>query len=258
MKRNTIKKIQNLKNKRPITCLTAYSSSIAKILDKHVDIILIGDSVGTTIYGMKNTRSVTLNMMINHGLSVTKSSKKALTVIDMPFKTYENKKQALQNAKEILKKTKCQAIKVEIDNSKIPIVSHLVKNKINVVSHIGVLPQRYNNFFKIKKIRNNNYQIKKMLNLALKLQKVGSCMILLECVHRDLSKRITDILDIPTIGIGSSSNCDGQVLVINDILNIDNKAQTPKFVKKYTNLSSIIEKAVNNFTLDVKNKRYPR
>ena len=97
-----------------------------------------------------------------------------------------------------------------------------------------------------------------MLNLALKLQKVGSCMILLECVHRDLSKRITDILDIPTIGIGSSSNCDGQVLVINDILNIDNKAQTPKFVKKYTNLSSIIEKAVNNFTLDVKNKRYPR
>ena len=148
--RNTIKKIQQLKNKRPISCLTAYSSSISKIVDEYVDIILVGDSLGNAVYGMKNTQSVTLDMMRNHGKAVFQSSKKALTIIDMPYNSYQNTKQALNNAKNLLKYTKCQLVKLEIDKKKVAIISHLVKNNISVVSHIGVLPQQFSNFNKIK------------------------------------------------------------------------------------------------------------
>ena len=147
--RNTIKKIQLLKNKRPISCLTAYSSSIAKIVDQHVDVILVGDSVGYVVYGMKNTRSVTLEMMRNHGKTIFESSKKAFTIIDMPYNTYQNSKQAFINAKNLLKYTKCQSVKLEVSKNKVPIISHLVKKNIPVVSHIGILPQQFSNFNKI-------------------------------------------------------------------------------------------------------------
>lgn len=141
MKRNSIKTIQRLKNIRPISCLTAYTSSIAKIVDQNVDVILVGDSLGTVIYGFKNTRSVTLEMMKNHGRAVMQSSQKSFTIIDMPYKTYVNKNQALDSAKHLLQFTGCQSVKLETDKTTVPIVSHLIKNKILVVSHIGALPQ---------------------------------------------------------------------------------------------------------------------
>ena len=125
MLRKSIHNIQNLKSKRPITCLTAYSSPIAKIIDEYVDIILVGDSVGNTIYGMHNTRSVKLSMMINHGTAVVESSKKAFTIIDMPYNTYKNKDEALKNAKKLINKTKCQSVKIETDISKISMSSRL-------------------------------------------------------------------------------------------------------------------------------------
>ena len=252
MKRNSIKKIQQLKNKRSITCLTAYTSSIAKIVDQYVDVVLVGDSLGTVIYGMPNTQSVTLDMMKNHGKVVVQSSKKAFTIIDMPYNTYKNNKQALANAKNLLNYTKCQSVKLEIDKEKIPIVSHLVKNKILVVSHIGVKPQQFKDFSKIKLVGKTLKQKKEILDLAYRLEDAGSSLFVLECIDKELAKEITEKISIPTIGIGSSIHCDGQILVINDILNIDDTFKKPKFVKTYGNLSFYINKAVKKYVLDVK------
>ncbi len=245
------------KKLEPITCLTAYSKPLAKILDGRVDIILIGDSLGTTLYGMKNTRSVTLQMMKNHGKCVVKNTKKSMTIIDMPYKTYRNKKEALKNALEILKFTNADFIKIETDNKNINIVRHLTKNKINVVSHIGITPQKFSDFRMIRSVGKNTSDINNLLNLAKKLEGAGSKLIILECIGSDASKKITNSLSIPTIGIGASKYCDGQVLVIDDILNFVSNSRKPKFIKTYTNLEKNITKAVNDFVIDVRTKKFP-
>ena len=245
------------KNKIPITCLTAYSEPIAKILDGNVDLILIGDSVGTTIYGMKNTRSINLDIMKNHGKAVVKNTKRSMTIVDMPYNTYQNKKQALKNALDLLKFTKADFIKIETDKSNIEIVDYLSKKKVKVVTHIGVNPQKFSNFNKIKSVGKNIKEIKNLVSLASKLEKAGSKLIVLECVSMTASKMITNKLTIPTIGIGSSKNCDGQVLVIDDILNFNSKKKKPKFVKSYANVDKLILSAVKQFTNEVKTKKYP-
>ena len=258
MTRKSLKLIQKLKNKRKITCLTAYTKSVSKIIDNYVDIILIGDSLGTVIYGMKNTQSVTLDQMINHGKTVYNYSKKAFTIIDMPFKSYDTKKNALNNAKKLLKETKCQAVKIEVDKKNVDIVEHLVKNRIKVISHIGVTPQKYKNFNKIKSLGKKSKEQKEFLNLAFRLEEVGSCMIFLECIKEKLAKKISTSIRVPTIGIGASIDCDGQVLVINDILGLEIFLKKPKFIKLYENLNKKIETAVENYCKDVINKKFPR
>ena len=258
MKRNSIKLLQSRKNKTKITCLTAYTCSVAKIIDRHVDIILVGDSVGTAIYGMQNTQGVTLDMMMNHGKAVTSSSKKALTVIDMPYNSYKNKKNALINAKKLINFTKCQVVKLEAGSKDIKIIQYLTKNKIKVISHIGVKPQQFKDFKKIRFVGNKAEEQKKLMDLAIKLQNAGSSMIVLECVKEDLARKISEQLRIPTIGIGASVACDGQVLVVNDILNLDNLEKKPKFIKTYTNLEKIIEKATKKYSYDVINKKFPK
>jgi len=257
MTKKTIKAIQQQKGQRKITCLTAYTASIAKIIDNYVDIILIGDSLGSTIYGMKNTQKVTLEMMKAHGRAVSQCCKKAFTIIDMPFNTYNNNKEALANVKKIINYTKCQSVKIETDESNIEIVNHLTKNKIKVVSHIGVTPQKYKNFNKIRTVGKMPNEKEKILNLALNLEKAGSCLIVLECMKESLAKNISKKLKIPTIGIGASKDCDGQVLVIDDILGISSSETKPKFVKSYANFEFIINKSVKKYCLDVINKKFP-
>ena len=258
MPRKNINFIQSQKKIKKITCLTAYTTSIAKIIDKHVDMILIGDSLGTAIYGMKNTQGVTLQMMMNHGRAVFNSSKNAFTIIDMPYNTYRNKKEALINAKSLLKFTKCQSVKLEIDITNTDIVEHLVKNKINVVSHIGITPQKLKNFKKIRSFGKNKIEINRILKLALKLEGLGSTIIFLECVKETLAKKISHSLKIPTIGIGASIDCDGQVLVTNDILNIESVEKKPRFIKSYLKLDKIIDKVIINFCKDVVSKKFPK
>lgn len=257
MKKINYKNILLKKNKEPLACLTAYSKSLASILDGRVDLVLIGDSLGTTLYGMKNTRSVSLEMMKYHGRAVVKNTKKSLTIIDMPFNTYNNNKEALKNAKDILKFTKADFIKIETDKNNIGIVEHLTKNKIKVVSHIGVTPQKFSDFRKIKSVGRSKTESNNLLNLAKKLEYAGSKLIVLECIHYNTSKKITKNLNIPTIGIGSSKYCDGQVLVIDDILNLDSNEKKPKFIKTYTNIQKEITKAVRSFINDVRNKKFP-
>ena len=258
MARKSISSIKQNKDIRKITCLTASTSSIAEIIDKYVDIILIGDSLGMTIYGMKNTQSVTVDMMKNHGRAVYNSSSKAFTIIDMPYLSYKNKKEALKNAKILLKHTKCQSIKLETDETNVEIVNHLTKNKIKVVSHIGITPQKYKSLKKIHSVGKTDKEKIKIFDLAINLEKAGSCMIVLECINENLAQKITKRLKIPTIGIGASLACDGQVLVTNDILNISNLEKKPRFIKTYVNLKNVIEKAIKKYVSDVVNKKFPR
>ncbi|MDA9748779.1 3-methyl-2-oxobutanoate hydroxymethyltransferase [Pelagibacteraceae bacterium] len=247
----------NKKFKKPITCLTAYSASIGKLLDGNVDLVLVGDSLGTTLYGMRNLQKVTLDMMISHGVSVIKNVKKSISVIDMPYKTYNNKSEALKNAKKILNFTKAQMLKIEIKSNKLHILKYLADNNLNIIAHIGVTPQSFTNFHKIKAVGKKIHDSHKLIKLAKNAETAGAKAILLECVTQQTSKKITSELSIPTIGIGSSKYCDGQILVFDDLINIDNKIILPRFVKNYMNFSKLAKEAIKSFNKEVKNKKFP-
>ena len=248
-----IKKILIKKNKSKIVCLTAYSKNIAEILDQHCDLILVGDSLGSVLYNYKSTKEVTLQTMINHSKSVRLGVDKSLMVFDMPYKTYRNPQEALKNAKLVIKENKCDAVKLEGGKKIIPIVKKLVQNKIPVMGHVGILPQTDKKFtFKGRKQRESE----RILNDTKLLENAGAFSIVLECIETKLSKKITNQIKIPTIGIGSSSNCDGQVLVIDDLIGLTQSKF--KFVKKYIDMSKIIEGAVKKYRVDVLKKRFPK
>ena len=248
-----IKKILNKKNKSKVICLTAYSKNVALILDKHCDLVLVGDSLGSVLYNYKSTKEVTLDTMINHSKSVRLGVKKSLMVVDMPFNTYRTSKDALKNAKLVMKKTKCDAVKLEGGKKIIPMVKNLVKNKIPVMGHLGILPQTARKFtFKGKKLAERN----RILSDAKSLESAGIFSVVLECVETKLAKKISSQLKIPTIGIGSSINCDGQVLVIDDLIGLSESKF--RFVKRYANISKIIDNAVRKYKSEVLKKQFPK
>ena len=247
-----INRILKKKNKSKIVSLTAYSKNVAKILDKYCDIILVGDSMANVLYGQKNTHKIKLETIINHTKSVKKGVKKSLLVVDMPKGTYSNKKIAKKNARLVMRETKCDAIKLESNNNNYNIIKELVKIKIPVMGHIGYTPQ----FKKKFKIEGQSLkETKFLLERAKLIERAGAFSIVMECIASNAAKQITDQIGIPTIGIGSSLNCDGQILVTDDMLGLS--GFYPKFVKKYVNLNRIIEKAVKKYTRDVKLKNYP-
>ena len=248
-----IKTILNKKNKSKIVCLTAYSKNIAEILDNHIDIVLVGDSLGSVLYNYNSTRKVNLNMMIEHTKSVRMGIRKSLLVIDLPYNTYKNKSEALKNSKKAIKDTKCDAVKIEGGVRVKNIVRHLVKNKIPVLGHIGITPQTEKGKFKSK--GKNEIEKKKLIEDAQALEQSGAFSIVLECVYGDISKKITNLIKIPTIGIGASVHCDGQVLVTDDILGLTDAKI--KFVKKYANIKKVINSAVLKFKHEVKTSKYP-
>jgi len=247
-----IKKIILKKNKTKIVSLTAYSKSTAKILDKHVDIVLVGDSMANVLYGHKNTHKISLDNIIQHTLSVKMGIKRSLLVVDMPKDSYNSPRSAEKNAKKVIKITKCDAIKIESNKKNYKIIKFLVRKNIPVMGHIGYTPQ-YKKKFKIE--GQTNKEIQKLLNEAKMIEKAGAFSIVLECLSPKSSRLITNTLKIPTIGIGSSSYCDGQILVTDDMLGIS--GFYPKFVKKYANLDRLIEKAVKKYTREVKLNKFP-
>ena len=249
---NKIVKILNKKNKSKIVSLTAYSKTVAKILDKYCDIVLVGDSMANVLYGFKDTHKISLNNIIQHAQSVRMGVKKSLLVVDMPKGTYNNSISAKKNAKLIMSLTKCDAIKLESNNKNFDIINNLVKSNIPVMGHIGYTPQ-FKKKFQIE--GNTKKKIEKLLKEALLIEKAGAFSIVLECLAPLASKIITKNLKIPTIGIGSSTNCDGQILVTDDMLGIS--GFYPKFVKKYASLNRVIENAVKKYTRDVKLKKFP-
>ena len=250
---NKIKKILNKKNKSKIVCLTAYSKNFSEEIDKYVDIVLVGDSLGSVLYNYSTTRKVTLTEMINHSKSVKLGIKKSLMVVDMPYKTYDTKKSALKNARKVIKETKCDAVKLEGGKKVIDQIKILIKNKIPVMGHIGLLPQTVKGKFKSK--GKTSKEINQLMNDALLLQKNGVFAIVLECVKTPIAKQITKKLRIPTIGIGSSVYCDGQVLVTDDLLGLN--SSNIKFVKKFINLKKYINSGLKKFASEVRSKKYP-
>jgi len=248
-----IKEIIKKKNKSKIVCLTAYSKNIAEEVDKYVDIVLVGDSLGSVLYNYSSTRKVTLTEMINHSKSVRLGVKKSIMVVDMPFKTYTTKNIALKNAKKIMRETKCDAVKLEGGKKIIKQVKFLIKNKIPVLGHLGLLPQSVKGKFKSK--GKTTKEIKQLMNDAQLLQKNGVFAIVLECIKTPIAKQITKDLKIPTIGIGSSVHCDGQVLVTDDLIGLN---QTNiKFVKKFLNVKKYINTGLRKFASEVRSKKYP-
>ena len=251
--KNKFNEIYKKKNKSKIVCLTAYSKNIAKIIDKHCDIVLVGDSLGSVLYNYKSTRSVTLDTMIEHSKSVRMGIKKSLMVVDMPYDTYRDSTTALKNAKKIIFKTKCDAVKLEGGKKVYHIVKTLIKSKIPVMGHLGVLPQSAKSFkAKGKKISER----KNLLKDAKHLEKLGVFSFVLECVESSLAKEITKTISIPTIGIGASVNCDGQVLVTDDLIGLN--PIKVRFVKKFANITKHINTAIVNFKNEVKNKKFPK
>ena len=250
---NKIKNIIRKKNRSKIVCLTAYSKNIAEEVDKHVDIVLVGDSLGSVLYNYSTTRKVTLKEMINHSRSVRLGVKKSLMVVDMPFKSYISKNIALKNAKKIMRETKCDGVKLEGGKKIVKQVKYLIKNKIPVMGHIGLLPQSVKGKFKSK--GKTTREIKQLINDALLLQEAGVFAIVLECVKTEIAKQITKELKIPTIGTGSSVYCDGQVLVTDDLIGL-NETKI-KFVKKFLNIKKYINLGLKRYALEVRSKKYP-
>ena len=248
-----ISKIKSLKKRSKIVCLTAYSKNIAQSIDKYTDIILIGDSLGSTLYSFKSTRSVTLEMMIRHSISVRQGISDSLMIVDMPYNTYNKPSQALKNCKKVMKLTKCDGVKIEGGFKKIKIIKHLIKNKIPIMGHLGILPQSTKGKFKSKgkSIKERN----ELIRDCKILEDAGVFSIVLECVESNLARHITNLIKIPTIGIGSSNNCDGQILVIDDILGLTESKM--KFVKKYADVKKIIAFGAKKFKKEVKSKKYP-
>ena len=248
-----IEKILNKKKKSKIICLTAYSKNFASEIDKYADIVLVGDSLGSVLYNYSTTRNVTLENMINHSKSVRFGVKKSLMVVDMPYNTYKTNSSALKNAKKILKETKCDAVKLEGGKKIINQINFLIKNKIQVMGHLGILPQTTKGKFKSK--GKTSREKKQLLADAIMLERSGVFAIVLECVKTSIAKQITHELRIPTIGIGSSLHCDGQVLVTDDLIGL-NKTKT-RFVKKFINIKKYLNIGLRKFALEVKKKKYP-
>ena len=249
-----IKNILKKKNKSKILCLTAYSKNFAELIDKYVDITLIGDSLGSVLYNYDTTKKVTLANMIDHSKSVRLGVKKSLMVVDMPFNTYRSNLSAYKNAKRVIKETKCDAVKLEGGKKIITQIKYLIKKKIPVMGHLGLLPQSAKGKFKSK--GKSTRETKQLIKDALLLQSSGVFAIVIECVKEATAKKITQSLKIPTIGIGSSVHCDGQVLVTDDLIGLN--STKIRFVKKFINIKKYLNLGLRKFTSEVKSKKYPQ
>ena len=243
--------IRRKKGKEKIVMLTAYDYQMAKILDETgIDLILVGDSLGMVVKGEKNTKNVTMEEMIYHTKAVARGAKKTPIIGDMPIKSCDTVEKALKNARKFLD-AGAQGVKVE--GNRPNVVKALINAGIPVMGHVGMLPQ-FSETYRVKGKKPE--EAERIFNDALNLDKLGVFSIVIECVPESLGKRITESVKAPTIGIGAGKHCDGQVLVINDLLGMDESFK-PKFVKRYANLNKIIKEAVNKFIEDVSTGKYP-
>jgi len=255
--RITIKDIYKKKSRSKIVMLTCYTAQMAKILDNHVDLLLVGDSLGMTIYGHNNTLSVTKRMMIDHGKCVVNNSKNALVVVDLPFGTYEaDKIKAFDISAEIISETNATAVKLEGGKELADTIDFIVSRGIPVMGHIGLMPQRINLVGKFLSVGKNKTEENKILEDAKAISEAGAFAYVLEAMNSNLSKKITQDFDTLSIGIGAGKDCNGQVLVIDDLLGLYNNF-TPRFVKKYAHLENLIDKSVESFSKDVRKSKFP-
>ena len=255
MKRK-IKTVFNKKNKRKITCLTSYSYNFTKIIDDHVDVILVGDSMGMVLYGLNNTRMISDEIMINHARAVKKAAKNSLVFFDLPFNHKFDESHIIKRVKNIIKKTACDGVKIEGNSELSGVIKKLKKINIPVMAHLGLQPQKFTSSKKFKIYGRDTKDLNKIIKDASILENSGAVAILLEGVITSVAKKITNLSKVPTIGIGASEFCNGQILVTEDMLGLFTEYH-PKFVKKYANLSIDIKRSIKKYVIEVNNKRFP-
>ena len=256
VKRISVPDIAGRKGGEPIVCLTAYDAPMAAMLDPHCDVLLVGDSLGMAVHGLPNTVGVTLEMMILHGQAVMRGARRALVVVDMPFGSYEGGKEvAYANCVRVMKETGAQAVKLETSIEMAEIVAFLVKRGIPVMGHVGLRPQAILAEGGFKAKGRTDSERDRVLAEARAVAEAGAFCIVIEGVAESLAREITESLEVPTIGIGASAACDGQILVVNDMLGLFD--WTPKFVRRYADLRGVIDQAVATYADDVRARRFP-
>jgi 3-methyl-2-oxobutanoate hydroxymethyltransferase len=259
IKRVTTHILQNMKNKgEKISMLTAYDYSMAAIVDNAgVDVILVGDSASNVMAGHETTLPITLDQMIYHASSVVRAAGRALVMVDLPFGSYQgNSKEALNSAIRIMKESGAHGVKIEGGIEIAESVSRILTAGIPVMGHLGLTPQSIYKFGTYTVRAKQEAEAKKLKEDALKLQELGCFAVVLEKIPAALAAEVTSSLQIPTIGIGAGQHCDGQVLVIHDLLGI-NKEFKPRFLRQYANLNDIMSEAIRNYVSDVKTKSFP-
>jgi len=256
IKRVTAPDIRGRKNGEPIVMLTSYHAHTASLVDRFCDVILVGDSLGNVMHGFETTVPVTLDMMILQGRAVMRGSKHALVVVDMPFGSYEaSKEQAFHSAARILKETHCGAVKLEGGKRMAETIAFLSERGIPVMGHIGLTPQSINTLGSFRAQGREEAQWAAIEEDAKAVAEAGAFSIVVEAVAEPLAAKITRTVPVPTIGIGASAACDGQVLVLEDMLGLS--PRTPKFVKRYGDVGAAIQVAIEAYAADVRSRAFP-
>jgi 3-methyl-2-oxobutanoate hydroxymethyltransferase len=264
IRRKTSADIRARKNGEPIVMLTSYHAHTAALVDRYCDVILVGDSLGNVMHGFETTLPVTMEMMILQGHAVMRGSQHSLVVVDMPFGSYEaSKEQAFNSAARILKETHCGAVKLEGGERMAETIAFLVERGVPVMAHIGLTPQSINSLGSFRS--QGQAEAQRLIdgvndpgpiqNDAIAVSQAGAFSVVVEAVAEPLARKITETIAIPTIGIGASAACDGQVLVLEDMLGLS--ARVPKFVRRYGELGPMIEAAIQNYANDVRSRAFP-
>lgn len=255
-RRITARDISTRKGGEPVVCLTAYTAPMASILDPHADLLLVGDSLGMVVHGMNSTVGVTLDMMILHGRAVMRGSSRAMVVVDLPFGSYEESHEvAWRSAARVMMETGCQAVKVESGEGIADTIAYLVDRGVPVMGHVGLRPQAMNVDGGFRAKGRTQAERDRVLREAMAADRAGSFAIVVEGVAEDLAREVTAAVRAPTIGIGASSTCDGQILVTDDMLGMFE--WTPRFVRRYGALREAISTAAAGYAADVRARSFP-
>ncbi|WP_334176900.1 3-methyl-2-oxobutanoate hydroxymethyltransferase [Pseudoxanthobacter sp.] len=257
MTRVSVPDVMARKGAEPVVVLTAYTAPMAGMLDPHVDILLVGDSLGMVVYGLQSTLAVTTDMMIAHGAAVVRGSSRAMVVIDLAFGTYqESPEQAFRTAARVMAETGCTAVKLEGGIEMADTVRFLVERGIPVMGHVGLTPQAVNHLGGFRARGRSTAEQDKILSDAQAIAEAGAFAIVVEAVVEPLARRITETIPVPTIGIGGSAACDGQVLVIDDVIGTFSDFK-PRFARRYADLGPQIGEAARLYAEDVRARRFP-
>ncbi|AQR75425.1 3-methyl-2-oxobutanoate hydroxymethyltransferase [Sphingomonas sp. LM7] len=256
MKRLTVPAIRNRKGKEPVVMLTAYTTRMAQLLDPHCDVLLVGDSLGQVIYGLPSTLPVTLDMMIAHGAAVVRGSYHSVVIVDMPFGSYEaSPERAFESAARVLAETGAAGVKLEGGTAMAPVVEFLTRRGIPVMGHIGLTPQAVNALGGYGARGRSNAEHASILDDARAIADAGAFGMVAEGIVEGLANEVTAAVSVPVIGIGASAQCDGQVLVTEDMLGLFER--TPRFVKRYDDLAGRISAAVETYAAQVRARDFP-
>ena len=255
--RITVPEIIKRKGGTPIVCLTAYTAPVAKVLDDHADLLLVGDSLAMVIYGFDSTRGVTLDMMIAHGGAVVRATRRACVVVDLPFGSYEaSPAQACETAARVVAETGCAAVKLEGGAEMADTVAFLVQRGVPVVGHVGLTPQHVHRLGGFRAQARTKSQADRLVADAQDIANAGAFAVVVEAVPEGAARRVTEAIAVPTIGIGAGAVCDGQILVTDDMLGLFGTF-TPRFVKRYAELGEAVSGAVAAYARDVQARDFP-